>query len=495
MDDTTQYCLTHRLSAICQLMAAQAQPRDSELAAETMQARAMLQGIPQLQESIALTRIWAHLEQLTQTVVREKALTQGIARIRQTLDRDTIVRTTTQEVRQLLNCDRAVVYRFCPNWRVEVASESVASGWVSLKKTDLQRGWRDTELQATRGGKYRNHEHSVVNDIYRANLSDSHLDGLEKLQIRAYLIIPVFVDKKLWGLLAAHQNSGPRVWKQQELSLLSQVGTHLGVALQQAHLLSQQQQAKQKAEGCEPGKSHCLALISHELRTPLNAILGFSQVLMRDPQLSPNQREQLGAIAGSGEHLLALLGDILDLSKVEAGGAVLKAENFDLYGALNQLKDLFQEKAIAKGLQLIIDYDANVPRYICADQGKLRQVLINLISNAIKFTQTGQIIVRVNVDDSWQGDRGVSSGLQEAGQLSESARLLSPVPYPLSPVPCPLSPTPILCVHSLLLKWKTLAQELHRRNYRGSFSRLCRQRRDCDRRKVRVRSGHQPEIA
>ena len=462
MDDPTQYGLTHRLSAICQPMAAQGRRRDSELAAQAMQARAMLKDIPQLQEAMALTRTWTQLEQLAQTVAREKALTRGIARIRQTLDRETIFKTTTEEVRQLLGCDRAVIYRFCPDWRMEVAAESVADGWVSLKKIDLQRLWRDTELQATRGGKYRNHEHSAVNDIYCANLSDCHIDLLEKLQIRAYLIIPIFLDKKLWGLLAAHQNSGPRGWKQQDLTLLAQIGTHLGVALQHTNLLIQQQEAKQKAEVAHRSKSHCLALISHELRTPLNAILGFAQVLMRDPQLTPNQREQLGAIAHSGEHLFALLTDILDLSKVEAGGAVLKAESFDLYDALNQLEEMFQGKAIAKGLQLLIDYDATLPRYIYADQGKLRQVLINLVSNAIKFTRTGRIIVRVKLEDLRQRDSATSLGRQEAirlpelagPQAGENAQKVGGKKRNqlLSPVPCPLSPAPIFCAHSLLFE-------------------------------------------
>ncbi|MDJ0703425.1 MAG: ATP-binding protein [Leptolyngbyaceae cyanobacterium MO_188.B28] len=462
MDDKTQYGLTDRLCAICQPITSQMQQRESECVDPATQAGAMLEGMPQLWESMTPTGIWAQLEQLAHTVAREQALVQGISRIRQTLDRETIVKATVQEVRQLLNCDRAVVYRFCPDWRIEVMAETVAHGWLPLKKPDSQTVWRDTELQATRGGKYRNGEQSAVNDIYCANLSDCHIDVLEKHQIRAYLITPVFVDQRLWGLLAAHQNSGPRVWRSYELTLLSQVSVHLGVALQQSNLLIQHQDAQQKAEIANRSKSNCLALISHELRTPLNAILGFSQVLMRDPQLNPNQRAQLGTIVHSGEHLLGLLSDILNFSKIEAGGAVLKEENFDLYSLLNQMEDLFQGRAIAKGAPLMVDYDVNLPRYIVADQGKLRQVLINLIGNAVKFTQTGEIIVRVKMEYVWQGDTPLrlgpleaaslkaAGGRQEAENLPKRAKKKTDIP--LSPASFPLSPAPILCVHSILFE-------------------------------------------
>ena len=219
-------------------------------------------------------------------------------------------------------------------------------------------------------------------------------------------------------MLAAHQNSGPRVWKQQALNALSQIGNQLGVGLQQVNLFAQQQKAREKAEAENRAKSDFLAYLSHELRTPLNSILGFSQVLARDSRLSPTQHEHLGTIVHSGEYLVTLLSNILAMSKLEAGGAVLNQVSFDLYELLNRLKDVFQLQADSKGLELIFDYDANLPQFICTDQGKLRQVLINLLSNAVKFTQTGYIIVRVKVEDREErgtGDREQGIGNREQG--------------------------------------------------------------------------------
>jgi len=135
--------------------------------------------------------------------------------------------------------------------------------------------------------------------------------------------------------------------------------------------------------------------MSHELRTPLNSILGFTQVLARDPLLNCTQKDHLGIIARSGEHLLALLNDVLEMSKIEAGLIELNTNNFDLYNLLNSLKEMFLLKAKSKNLQLVFDFAANVPQYVQTDESKLRQVLINLVGNAVKFTNQGKVILQV----------------------------------------------------------------------------------------------------
>ena len=412
MDNINQYGWTQKLAALRQRIVDLEQRQHSRLT-QAGRKRAMLRGAPQWRKAVLLARIWAQMERLAQTVAYERKLAQVIARIRQTLDIETIVSATTQEVRQILSCDRVALYRFCPDWSVEFVFESVACGWISLKAVKAQTVWRDTELQTTRGGKYHNHECSAVHDIYCSALSNCHIEILEQFQIRAYLIAPVFVDKKLWGLLAAHQNSGPRRWKQRELNLLTQVGSQLGVALQQANLLAREQEAKEKADAANRAKSDFIARISHELRTPLNSILGFSQVLAHDARLSPTQREQLGAIVHSGEHLSGLLDNALEMFRLETSRAVLKQVSFDLYGLLNSLAAVFQLKANAKRVQLIVDYDSNIPQYICTDEGKLRQVLINLLDNAVKFTQTGCIFVRVKVKNQGLEVRGQGRGNRE----------------------------------------------------------------------------------
>jgi len=155
------------------------------------------------------------------------------------------------------------------------------------------------------------------------------------------------------------------------------------------------QEAKEAAEAANRAKSTFLANMSHELRSPLNVILGFCQLLTRSQSLNPEQQENITIMTRSGEHLLTLINNVLDLSKIEAGRTTLHEINFDLYGLLDDLDDMFQAKAEDKNLQLVFDRTGDVPQYIRTDQVKLRQVLINLINNALKFTQTGRVSVRV----------------------------------------------------------------------------------------------------
>ena len=154
-------------------------------------------------------------------------------------------------------------------------------------------------------------------------------------------------------------------------------------------------EAKEAAEAANRAKSIFLANMSHELRTPLNAILGFSQLMARDMRLEAEQQENLDIISQSGEHLLALINDVLTMSKIEAGRIILNEKTFDLFRLLSALEEMFTLRAQEKGLALIFDFGEDVPRYIRADENKLRQVLINLLSNAVKFTSEGGVTLRI----------------------------------------------------------------------------------------------------
>jgi two-component system sensor histidine kinase/response regulator len=363
-----------------------------------------------------------------ESVEREKTITQVIQRMRQTLDLETIFAATTAELRQLINCDRVVVYRFNPDGSGEFVAESVAEGWNSL--IDQQKYQpsitqkvledshclesiiesaaciiKDTYLQATQGGIYnqRHNFHSVA-DIYKAGFDECYINLLEHFQARAYVMVPIFCCHQLWGLLVSFQNSSSRRWKTGEINTAVQIGNHLGVALQQTQLLTQTQQQSQAlqeaviaADAANRAKSEFLANMSHELRTPLNAILGFTQVMNYDQKLSSEHRRNLAIINRAGEHLLNLINDILEMSKIEAGRTTLNVTSFDLIALLENLEEMLRLRAVSQGLKLIFEYASDIPQYVQTDESKLRQVLLNLLGNAIKFTTAGRVTLYVSV--------------------------------------------------------------------------------------------------
>lgn len=195
---------------------------------------------------------------------------------------------------------------------------------------------------------------------------------------------------------------------------------------EQANLLEQRVEertydlklAKEAAESASRSKAAFLANMSHELRTPLNAILGFAQLMLYDQELNEQHQTDLQTICNSGNHLLTMINDILEMSKLEAGSVLLREKECSLYEIVDTAKDMLYLKAQEKALSFDVSIQPDVPPYIHTDEGKLRQILINLIGNAIKFTDSGHVLVRVDV-------RNLPENIQEmAGEISEIPRCL-----------------------------------------------------------------------
>ncbi|MEE3716845.1 ATP-binding protein [Tumidithrix elongata RA019] len=191
------------------------------------------------------------------------------------------------------------------------------------------------------------------------------------------------------------------------LLLLIAIGTWWIVLTQESRQMAEEeldkqtielQAAKELAEVANLAKSEFIANMSHELRTPLNAILGFTQIMTRDRSLTQFQHENLGIISRSGKYLLGLINDVLDMAKIESGHISLQETDFDLHQTLDRAIEMFEMRAETKNLYLHFEKSVNLPQFVKTDEKKLRQVLINLIENAIKFTPKGGVTVRAALD-------------------------------------------------------------------------------------------------
>ena len=201
------------------------------------------------------------------------------------------------------------------------------------------------------------------------------------------------------------------------------------LAQQQIMALNQQLQVKAaEAQAADRAKSVFLSTMSHEIRTPMNAILGYTQLMLRDPQLGMPTRANLEIIERSGEHLLELINDILDLSKIEAGRAELRPSTFYLPKLLDDLAALFRVRSEAKALRFEMCVDA-ANGYLSADEGKLRQVLVNLVGNAIKFTERGHVKLHVNLETRTDNRLWLAASVEDTGPgipIDEQQKLFQP---------------------------------------------------------------------
>ena len=177
--------------------------------------------------------------------------------------------------------------------------------------------------------------------------------------------------------------------------------------------------AKESAEAANRAKSAFLANMSHEIRTPMNAILGYAQILQHDETLNEEQRTALDVIARSGDHLLTLINDVLEMARIESGRISLSEESFDFHGLLNDIVRMFRIRTGSYGVALHLEEKGNVPLVLRGDEGKIRQVLINLIGNAVKFTERGTVTLRVSAERN-PGESGNGAGVRIGIEIEDT---------------------------------------------------------------------------
>ena len=333
------------------------------------------------------TELQSRTEELTRSVERLTALGEVGRAVSSTLDIDTVLSTIVSRASQLAAADGGAIYEYdegTDQFHVRATYSFDRDVVEASRAMPLRKG------EGLMGRAAELHEALQIPDIAVPGAYQSQLrDVLISAGYRALLSVPLLREEQVIGNLTLARKA-PGEFSGEVVDLLKTFATQSALALQNARLFREIADKSRQLEVASQHKSEFLANMSHELRTPLNAIIGFSEVLSERMfgELNDKQAEYLRDIYASGQHLLSLINDILDLSKIEAGRMELEVTDFNLPAAIDNALTLVRERAARRGIALRMTADERVGE-VRGDERKIRQVVLNLLSNAIKFTPEG----------------------------------------------------------------------------------------------------------
>lgn len=313
---------------------------------------------------------------------------------------DDEIRNALGEVARFIGCDRALMYRFT----TDLTAALLTSDWQAQGRhtgpavAEIHRSTAPQVLDYFLAKKTLNSPRPETLPPGFAQLNE--LPGVERVQSR--ISVPVIEGSEATGILCFHSLTIERHWLEEDLRLLGMLGEIIGSAIAHAESSTALERAKEAAERANQAKSDFLARMSHEFRTPLNGILGYAQ-LMRNEPLPAAASSRLDAIERCSEHLLKLVGDLLDLARIEANRVELDTGCVLLEGFVDQVADVARVRAEEKGLRFESETHGDLSQLAEVDRRKLQQVLLNLLDNAVKFTVDGRVSLRSAVTSARSG--------------------------------------------------------------------------------------------